>query len=75
MLKLKRIGTGSVKDLGSLGETDITVGSSKTSSLTGASLNAGDNVNVIPILLGETESFKQIYVCDDKYGEKVSVVN
>jgi len=72
-VEVKKIRKGSVKDLGSLGTTGIAVGSSMTGKLVGASLTEGEDVNVIPILLGETESFKTPYVCDDKYGEEVVV--
>ena len=37
-------------------------------------LEVGDELVIAPILLGETDRYKKTYVCDEDYGQEISVV-
>ena len=61
----------------SLGTVDfdngLPKGSAKKESL-GFGVNSGDELIAIPVLLGETESYKKPYTCDESFGEIAEVI-
>ncbi len=49
---------------GSTGETTISLG--------GASV--GEEILLVPVILGETNEYKKPYVCDEKFGETITII-
>ncbi len=45
----------------------------ESASVDAPSLNDGDEIIVVPVLLGEGEDYKKAYVCDKDYGIEVIV--
>lgn len=45
-----------------------------TSITVDSGLTAGEELLIVPILLGETQSYKKAFVCDQSFGQSVVVV-
>ncbi len=69
-------GFGIVKSLGTAEFGDgIPKGSAKISSGQVDSVMAEDNLIAVPIILGETESYKKPYTCAEEFGRIAEVVS
>ena len=64
---------GEIKKVGIITEGIITAGKTGTIPLGDLELEVGDNLIVIPVLLGETENYKKAFICDKVYGVEVIV--
>jgi len=40
----------------------------------GEDLSAGDEVIIVPIILGETNAYKKPYTCDDSFGKPATII-
>lgn len=73
-MEIRKKGAGFEESLGSVDfENGLPKGSSKTSSDGVEGVNPGDELTAIPILLGETESYKKPYTCENA-GKPAEVV-
>ncbi len=74
-MEIRKRGGGSEENLGTVDfGNGLPKGSSKSESLSGASINYGDEIIAVPVLLGETESYKKPYTCDESFGELTEVI-
>lgn len=75
-VEIKRVAGGSVKKAGSaIFGAGVSIGSGGTADILGGSgVSSGDEVIVVPIILGENEANRVPYTCDDEFGEMVSVI-
>jgi len=73
-VEIRKKGLASVKVLGEV--TDFSgITSGDTVVLTSAaSITSGNNLLLVPILLGESKEEKKSYVCDEQYGVDVTAV-
>jgi flagellin-like protein len=70
--EIKAKNLGSVKSVGSLDRT-IAVGESDSFDFNLESLEYGEEIVVVPIILGESGTYKKAHVCDSKFGEVIEV--
>jgi flagellin-like protein len=61
-----------IKIVGGGGPTAIAAGESFNAALP-AEINSGDTISIIPILMGETQTHRKAYICDDTYAQEIEV--
>lgn len=64
---------GSVETIGTFSEKYIYSGETGEVTVDLSSVDAGETLLVVPILLGETDEYKKAYVCDKDYGKETIV--
>jgi flagellin-like protein len=68
-LKVLKKGFGSVEEIQELNEDYGTIGGETTSASLPSGIDSGEDVVLIPIVLGETSNdYKKQYVCGEDYG-------
>jgi hypothetical protein len=80
-LEIRKIGSGSKENIGynsfpaSPGgsEQGLSVGAGKSINF-GSSAQIDDSLNVVPIILGETDAYKKPYTCDEAFAQPVTVI-
>lgn len=71
-VRKKESGASENLGIGNFGN-GLPVGGSKSADVEGA-INPGEEVIVVPIILGETENYKKPYTCDEGFAKPVQVV-
>ena len=69
-IEVRKKDTGTILDAGRF---EKTIGVGETESVTGISLAEGDEILVVPIVLGETGEYKKAYTCPGDYGIETTV--
>ncbi|MBI2452542.1 hypothetical protein HYV50_05735 [Candidatus Pacearchaeota archaeon] len=74
-VEIKKKGLGEEKTITDIeNQNSISPGETATISLSSLDLRTGDEISVVPILLGETETYKKAYVCEDNYAKETTVI-
>ena len=75
--EVRKIGLGSVKNVGVL-DTTLTKGAGGCFNFdfsdSSININSGDEIVVVPIILGENEEYKKSYTCDEDFGNIIKVI-
>lgn len=66
-VKVKKKGAGEISDV-EVSQSSIPSGGTGTFDIVTSS---GDNLIILPVLLGENGDFRQAYTCSDSYGEPI----
>jgi len=69
-IEVRKVSAGTVE--GALSFPDSTIADGETSSVTVANINEGDELLIVPIILGEAKGSKKAYTCDEKYGYPIT---
>jgi len=64
---------GKIVQVETFSKKTITAGETDEVDLDPASIGVGDDIIVVPVLLGESKTQKKSYVCDKDYGVEVRV--
>ncbi|MAG24191.1 hypothetical protein CMI47_01300 [Candidatus Pacearchaeota archaeon] len=72
---IKEKGAGSLKEINDGKYTGVAIktGETKRVGVAKSKLDSDDEIVVVPILIGESDEFKQIYVCGDEFGKEITV--
>jgi flagellin-like protein len=73
--EIRKKTTFSVKKIADVSFNDVTLlsGETKDSNSIPADVDIDDSVLVVPVLLGQADSGKKYYTCDDKFGIETTV--
>ena len=75
--EVRKVSLGSVKNVGVL-DTTLTKGAGGCFAFdfsdSSININKGDEIVVVPILLGENGDYKKSYTCDEDFGQTINVV-
>jgi len=78
-VRKKSIGTSKIIKSSNLGKGTVNIGETDSLDISGlitsGDLSIGDNILVVPILLGESGSKKKTYICDKDYGQETVIEN
>jgi len=73
-LEIRKVSAGTIE--GAMQFPEFTIGEGESSSITlsdgGIDLGGGEELLVVPIILGEAKGFKKAYTCDEKYGLQIT---
>jgi flagellin-like protein len=76
--EIKKIEVGAIRGMGSFGDESLETGKTTTIEIgyvNVTDLNVGDEVVVVPILLGETSKGEEReFICDDEHGVNTGVI-
>ena len=66
--------SGSVENIGydTFLDSNLPIGDGKSINFVDAGVSAGDTITVVPIILGETDSYKKPYTCDG-FGTEIDI--
>ncbi len=75
--EVRKVGLGSVKNVGVL-DTTLTKGAGGCFGFdfsdSNININKGDEVIVVPMLLGEHGEYKKSYTCNEDFGQTINVI-
>jgi flagellin-like protein len=73
-IEIRKKGFGSISNIGAgYFNNGLVKGSGKSVNINLGSLNIGDEIIIVPILLGETDSYRKPYTCDEEFGENLII--
>lgn len=70
--EIRKRGFGEVESIGVFGAT-ISSGETDSIDISGSELNADDEIVIVPVIIGESDSLKKAYTCDESYGISTTV--
>jgi hypothetical protein len=73
-VEIRKKGIGSVSTVKSFEEGSAVLTGETAMVTLPSGINTNDDIVVIPVILGETATFKKAYVCDEDFGLELTVV-
>ncbi len=70
-VEIRKKGAGTIEDVGRF-EQAVNIGETGSISLVNG-LNSGEEVIVVPIILGEAGEYKKAYTCGEDYGQEITI--
>ncbi len=72
-MEISKKGLGSVKNVGKFDSNTISDGETSSLSFPSGTLSAGDQILVVPIIIGTQGNTKKAYTCDSSVGQTITV--